>query len=84
MPPAAASRDPGYHHDNGVYPDIGIAGTPAIDLFSNTLFVVSTSVENFVVNRLHSLDLASGKEKANYAWSDVRDPNNGTKRGCRS
>jgi outer membrane protein assembly factor BamB len=45
-------------------PEIGITGTPVIDLNSGTLYVVSTTKENGgFVQRLHALDITNGTEK---------------------
>ncbi len=48
-----------------ITPEIGITGTPVIDLASGTLYVVATtepSHDNFV-HQLHALDIATGSEK---------------------
>ena len=49
-----------------IIPEIGITGTPAIDLSARTLFVVAETLENngsSFVKKLHALDLATGSEK---------------------
>ncbi len=47
-----------------IVPEIGITGTPVIDPDASTLFVVAVTQENGVFfQRLHALDLATGKEK---------------------
>ncbi|HLY17758.1 MAG TPA: hypothetical protein VKR61_11075 [Bryobacteraceae bacterium] len=47
-----------------IAPEVGITGTPAIDLSSNTLYVVAKTKENNTfVQRLHALDITSGVEK---------------------
>jgi hypothetical protein len=45
-------------------PDIGIVGTPVIDLSSNTIYVVSkTKGGGNFFQRIHALDITSGSEK---------------------
>lgn len=45
--------------------EVGITGTPVIDLSSGTLYVVATTKENGAYfQRLHALDITSGAEKA--------------------
>ena len=47
-----------------IYPEIGITGTPVIDPASNTLYVVSASIEGGTqIQRLHALDVTTGAEK---------------------
>ena len=47
-----------------ILPEIGITSTPAIDVASNTVYVVAATKENGAFyHRLHALDLASGAEK---------------------
>src|SRR5215813_3693352 len=49
-----------------IIPEVGITGTPAIDLSTRTLFVVAETLENngsSFVKKLHALDLATGSEK---------------------
>jgi hypothetical protein len=47
-----------------ISPEVGITGTPVIDLSSNTLYVVAKTKENGAfLQRLHALDIASGAEK---------------------
>lgn len=46
-----------------VSPDIGITGTPVIDLSTQTLYAVSNSKAASYFQRLHALSLASGAEK---------------------
>jgi hypothetical protein len=47
-----------------IVPEIGITGTPVIDSTSNTLYVVSKTLESgaYIV-RLHAIDITSGAEK---------------------
>jgi len=45
-------------------PQVGITGTPVIDLTSNTIYLVASTKENGVFfQRLHALDITSGEEK---------------------
>lgn len=47
------------------YSEVGIVGTPVIDLSTNTMYVVAKTVENgtsYVFN-LHALDITTGAEK---------------------
>ena len=47
-----------------IYPEIGITGTPAIDISTNTMYVVGKTKENRTyVQRLHALDITTGGEK---------------------
>ncbi|MBT9332595.1 chitobiase/beta-hexosaminidase C-terminal domain-containing protein [Paracidobacterium acidisoli] len=47
-----------------IQPQYGITGTPVIDPTTNTLYVVSKSMENgSAVQRLHALDVTTGLEK---------------------
>lgn len=49
-----------------IRPEIGVTGTPVIDLATNTVYLVSKSVNNTATQffqRLHALDLTSGIEK---------------------
>jgi hypothetical protein len=50
--------------DSDIVPEVGITGTPVIDPTSNTLYLVSASVEGgSEVHRLHALDVTTGLEK---------------------
>ena len=45
-------------------PEIGITGTPAIDLSTNTMYVLAkTNDHAVIVQRLHALDITTGLEK---------------------
>ena len=47
-------------------PEIGITSTPAINTATNTLYVVSKTLENGIyVQRLHALNIITGAEQAN-------------------
>jgi hypothetical protein len=51
-----------------IFPEIGVTGTPVIDLATNTLYVVSKSVitrklTNTFYQRLHAIDLTTGGER---------------------
>jgi fibronectin type 3 domain-containing protein len=53
-----------------ITPEVGILGTPVIDLGSKILYAVSKSVDSTgtnIVQRLHGIDLATGNEKLNGA-----------------
>ncbi len=51
-------------NSSDIMPEIGITGTPVIDVTSNTIYVVAASKENGAFyHRIHALDLASGAEK---------------------
>jgi hypothetical protein len=55
----SATGDPG-----DISGEIGITGTPVIDITTKTLYVVSTTLEGSVYHqRLHGLNLADGTEK---------------------
>ncbi len=49
-----------------ITPEVGVIGTPVIDPVTNTLYVVSKSVnsgKNTFYQRLHAIDLTTGNEK---------------------
>ena len=48
-----------------VVPEVGVTGTPVIDLGTGTIYVVSKSVKSGTTffQRIHALDLATGNEK---------------------
>jgi hypothetical protein len=48
-----------------VYPQVGITSTPAIDLSSNTIYVLVETKENGnFFHRLHALDITTGQERS--------------------
>ena len=50
-----------------IQPEVGVTGTPAIDLAAKSLYVVSKSVDptgTVHYQRLHSIDILTGSEKA--------------------
>jgi hypothetical protein len=49
-----------------IQPEVGVTGTPVIDLTTNTLYVVSKSMNSagtLFYQRLHAIDLTTGNEK---------------------
>jgi len=51
-----------------ITPETGVTGTPVIDLTTHTLYIVSKSVDSTgssFFQRLHAIDLLTGKEKLN-------------------
>lgn len=51
-----------------IWPEVGVTGTPVIDLSTNTLYLVSASQvssSSTFYQRLHALDLATGNERSN-------------------
>ncbi len=69
-------NDVGYCYGD-IYPEVGVTGTPIIDISSKTVFLVSASESNPTnsgncvgtsgnfYHRLHALDLGTGSEKFN-------------------
>ncbi|HZQ23575.1 MAG TPA: hypothetical protein VFA89_12345 [Terriglobales bacterium] len=51
-------------HCDSMKPEVGITGTPVIDASTGTLYVVAaTSEQGKAVQRLHALDITTGREK---------------------
>jgi len=81
------SSPSGYKVGNGsgnITPEVGVTGTPVIDPSTNTLYVVSKSMNSSGTSffqRLHAIDLTSGNEKfggpANITSSNVTYPGTG-------
>jgi len=46
-------------HDD-IVPEIGITGTPVIDLSTNTMYVVAKQKKAYLRQRLHALDITTG------------------------
>lgn len=59
--PFTAVGNPGGCAD--LQPNIGITGTPVIDTGTNSIFFITKEMGAPVVQRLHAVDLSSGKEK---------------------
>jgi hypothetical protein len=58
VPPSALGGEP------DLVPEVGITGTPVVDPSSGTLYVVAETLERgVVVQRIHALDIRTGKEK---------------------
>ena len=48
-----------------INPEVGITGTPVIDLSSNTIYLVASTIENGVnTKKLHALNITTGAEKS--------------------
>jgi putative Ig domain-containing protein len=65
VPSSGANHLVGYGNGD-IAPEVGVTGTPVIDLTTNTLYVVSKSVIASVptfFQRLHAIDLLTGNEK---------------------
>lgn len=64
----ATSVPSSYLSCNDMTPEVGITGTPVIDSASNTMYVVSYTLENSAfVYRLHALDITTGLDKVKPA-----------------
>jgi hypothetical protein len=69
METSVPSGVPGFligHGSGDIAPEVGVTGTPVIDLTTNTLYVVSKSViasGPTFYQRLHAIDLLTGNEK---------------------
>ncbi len=71
-------------NDGDITPEVGVTGTPVIDPSTNTLYVVSKSMNlagTSFYQRLHAIDLLTGAEKfngpENITSSDVTFPGTG-------
>ena len=65
-------------------PEIGITGTPVIDLNSGTIFYVTKSKEISIVQMLHAVDMATGAEKLGgpvLVGASVKGSGNGSASG---
>lgn len=58
--------DASHLNTTDVNPEVGITGTPVIDLSTGTMYVVAATLENGTtyVQRLHALDITSGAERS--------------------
>jgi hypothetical protein len=70
---------------DNIQPEIGITGTPVIDLSSNTLYVVAATKENgSYFQRLHALNILTGKEQPGspvVIKASVKGTGDGSKNG---
>jgi hypothetical protein len=66
IPPGESSVTSGDVSCGDLQPDIGITGTPVIDLATNTMYLVTktkTTGTSMIHQRLHALNIATGAEK---------------------
>jgi hypothetical protein len=70
---------------DNITPEIGITGTPVINLSSNTLYVVAATKENgSYFQRLHALNILTGKEQPSspvVIKASVKGTGDGSKNG---
>jgi hypothetical protein len=69
LTPSGETLQNSYDYQNSRVPNIGITGTPVIDTTSNTIYMVAasktTSTPPTYHQRLHALDVTTGKERSN-------------------
>src|SRR5204863_342255 len=70
VPSPPFRRGPNLLQSYDIVPEVGITGTPVIDVPSGTIYFVTKTMEatatgSRCVQRLHALDVTSGAERAN-------------------